>query len=154
MNALGRDALAPLRDAMAEWAMQWYPRECCGLIVERGGALESWPCDNLQDKLHAIDPELYSRSAVTAYNFDPRVFQRVSEAGGSVRAIFHSHTDRGTALGAYFSDEDILDALGGDLDGDPILPGMDYVVLSARVGGVDDMKLFRWDEQTRRFVEV
>lgn len=151
MSALELRSLEPLRAQMAEWAQRWYPSECCGLIVERGGALEVWPCDNLQDKLHGIDPELYTRSGITAYNFDPRVFQRVADAGGSVRAIFHSHTDHGTSNGAYFSDEDILDALGGDPDGDPILPGVDYVVLSARAAGVDDVKLFRWHEATRCF---
>ena len=145
--------LAPLRADMASWAMEWHPRECCGLIVERAGALEIWRCENLQDKLHAADPDSYKRSAVMAYNFDPRVFMRAEGQGGVVRAIFHSHTDAGTSDGAYFSDTDILDALGGDSDGDPLLPGIDYIVLSARASGVDDLKLFRWNDQTRTFEE-
>lgn len=142
-------ALESLMPEMVDWAMQGYPKEACGLILERDGALDVLCCENLQDKLHAMDSERYPRTAETAYNLDPMVLYRASEDGAAVRGIFHSHPDRG----AYFSDEDVLSALGGDPEGEPILPGVDYLVLSARADGVDDAKLFVWDEAERRFVE-
>ena len=149
MSELSLAHLEPLMAGMREHAMAWYPRECCGLVVETDGRLSAIHCENLQDKLHALDPASYPRTAETAYSLDPRVFMRVEEQGGSVRAIFHSHPDRG----AYFSDEDVLMALGGEAAGDPALPGVDYLVLSARAAGVDDAKLFAWDSETRSFKE-
>jgi proteasome lid subunit RPN8/RPN11 len=140
----------PLMDEMNAWCMRGYPNEACGLVVETAGSLSVLCLENLQDRLHALDPERYPRTAATAYNLDPRAFQRVEDAGGVVRAIFHSHPDRG----AYFSDEDILSALGGDPDGDPILTGVDYLVISARSDGCDDAKLYTWTITSRSFEEV
>ena len=150
MSTLSLERLEPLMGGMREHAMAWYPRECCGLVVEIDGQLSAINCENLQDKFHALDAESYPRTAETAYSLDPRVFMQVEEKGGVVRAIFHSHPDRG----AYFSDEDVLMALGGDSDGDPALPGVDYLVLSARAAGVDDVKLFTWNTETRSFTEL
>jgi|GEM_PF-1135358 proteasome lid subunit RPN8/RPN11 len=143
------DDVEPLMEAMAEWAMAAYPNEGCGLLVERQRTLEVVCCENLQDELHQLDPARYPRTAQTAYNLDPRVFCEVEDSGGRVRGIFHSHPDRG----AYFSDEDSLCALGGDVGGQPVLPGVDYVVLSARRDGVDDRKLFHWESEERVFRE-
>ncbi len=134
---------------MNAWAVQGYPNEACGLIVERDGRLAVTCCENQQDKLHALDPQRYTRTAATAYNLDPMEVVRVVEAGAVVRGVFHSHPDRG----AYFSDEDVLSALGGDPEGEPVLPGVDYVVLSVRAGGVDEARVYSWDGDARRFAE-
>ena len=134
---------------MSEWSMKGYPDEACGVVVEQDGVLSATCCENLQNKLHERFPERFTRNARTAYNMDPRVFYEIEEAGGTVRAIFHSHPERG----AYFSDEDVLAALGGDPDGEPVLPGVDYLVLSARKEGVDDAKLFSWNMKKRQFEE-
>ena len=142
--------MEPLMEAMAEWVMAAYPNEGCGVVVERQNMLEVVCCENMQDKLHQLDPARYSRTAQTAYNLDPRVLLDVEDSGGRVRAIFHSHPDRG----AYFSDEDSLSALGGHVDGQPILPGVDYLVLSARHDGVEDTKLFHWEPGERVFMEI
>ena len=149
MSALTMERLAPLMDEMNAWCMKGYPEEACGLVVETAGVLSAMCLENLQNKLHKLDPERYPRTAATAYNMDPRAFMKVDDAGGIVRAIFHSHPDRG----AYFSDEDVLSALGGDPDGEPILPGVDYLVISARESGCDDAKLFSWDEAGHCFQE-
>jgi proteasome lid subunit RPN8/RPN11 len=137
-------------EAMTEWVMAAYPNEGCGLLVERQSTLEVVCCENMQDELHQLDPTQYPRTAQTAYHVDPRVLCDVEDSGGHVRVIFHSHPDRG----AYFSDEDSLSALGGDVDGLPILPGVDYLVLSARHDGVDDRKLFHWESEERVYEEV
>ena len=153
MTTLTRETLGPLGPAMAEWVMAWYPREGCGLIVEEAGALRVVPCENRQDAARQRSPEMYLRDGTTAYLIDPMDYYAHYDEG-RLRAIFHSHTDVGTAYGAYFSAEDVLVALGGDTEGEPVLPGVDYVVLSARADGVDDMKLFHWDEQRRAFEEI
>ncbi len=137
-------------EEMRAWAMQGYPDEACGLIVEREGALAVECCENLQNQLHAVDPVRFERTAATAYNLDPMAVFRASESGAVIRGVFHSHPDRG----AYFSEEDALSARGGDPDGDPILPGVDYLVLSARRSGIDDHKLFVWNASSRGFEEV
>lgn len=141
--------LAELVPAMERWVSDGYPDEACGLILERAGALEVLCCENLQDKMHALDPTTWPRTARTAYRIDPLVLVKAEDGGAVVRGIFHSHPDRG----AYFSDEDVLSALGGDLNGDPILPGVTWVVLSVREAGVDDVKLFAWNDGTRAFEE-
>ena len=150
MSRLSLEQLQPLMKEMNDWCMAGYPNEACGLIVETDGVLSVLCLPNLQDRLHTLDPERYPRTASTAYNLDPRAFMKVEAAGGSVRAIFHSHPDRG----AYFSDEDVLSALGGDPTGEPILPGVDYLVISARASGCDDAKLFSWSSGLGAFEEA
>ncbi len=149
MPELTRHDLEPLLADMSEWAMLGYPDEACGLVVEKDGVLSVMRCKNLQNELHAKDPARFTRTAATAYNMDPMVFYDVEDQGGVVRAIFHSHPDRG----AYFSPEDTLSALGGEPDGEPILPDVAYVVISARAEGVDDWKLFHWSDAGHAFTE-
>ncbi len=143
-------ALDSLMPTMSDWAMRGYPEEACGLIVEHRGALEAVCCENQQNRLHALDPVTYPRSANTAYSIDPLELVRAEGAGKALCGIFHSHPDRG----AYFSEEDTLSALGGDPDGDPVLPGVAYLVLSARATGVDDARLFAWNAAARAFEEA
>jgi len=149
LRSLTLALVQPLMADMSDCAMSGYPDEACGLVVERDGRLNAVCCKNLQNELHQRFPDRYTRDARTAYNLDPRAIYEAQESGGVVRAVFHSHPERG----AYFSDEDILSALGGDPNGEPILPGVDYLVLSARADGIDDAKLFSWDVQTRLFEE-
>lgn len=142
------DDVSELSAPMIAWAQACYPNECCGLIVQTTtGQLDVIPCENLQDKLHARDPSHYPRTARTAYSLDSRILMSVADDGSVLRAIFHSHPDRG----AYFSDEDTIMALGGDPSGEPAFPGVDYIVLSARADGVDDVRLFRWNSVRRAF---
>ena len=143
------EQLQPLMSEMCQWAVESHPKEACGLIVERNGALEAMRCENLQDALNRRDPGRYPRTARTAYHLDGLALMRAEESGGVVRGVFHSHPDRG----AYFSDEDVLGALGGDPDGTPVLPGVDYLVLAARAAGVDDARLYSWAPEARTFRE-
>ncbi len=97
--------------------------------------------DNVYDRYRDADPGAYPRDARTAYLMDPGqqegLCQALEETGTPLACVFHSHVD----VGAYFSEEDQKAALW---DGEPLLPGVEYLVLSAREGGVDAAKAFRW----------
>jgi proteasome lid subunit RPN8/RPN11 len=147
-HELTGDDVSDLSAPMSAWAQACYPNECCGLVVQTAtGQLQAVECENLQDKLRALDSANYPRSARTAYSLDSRILITVADSGSTLRAIFHSHPDRG----AYFSEEDTLMALAGDPNGEPAFPGVDYIVLSARADGVDDVRLFRWNSVRRAF---
>jgi len=149
MLPLTLDSLAPLMDRVHQWVIQAYPNEGCGLIVERDGRLEAICCENEQDRLHALDSSRYPNTARTAYAVDPIRLMESQSNGFALRAVFHSHPDRG----AYFSSQDVLGALGGDPTGEPVFPGVDYWVLGTRSTGVEDARLFGWSSERRRFEE-
>ena len=125
-----------------------YPAESCGVIVTRNGERRLVPCRNVQNELHARDPQRYPRDARTAYYIDPADLLRIGRLEGegfTVTVIYHSHID----AGAYFSETDRRNAL---FDGEPLYPQATYVVTSVRGGRVDDMAGFRWDPVQRDFV--
>ena len=128
-------------------ARETYPLEACGLFVG-----SSWEgvrlaeLDNIQDALHARDPQRHPRTARTAYAMHPLRLSEAVDDGGGLLCIWHSHCD----VGAYFSDEDIRVALGGGTE--PLWPGVLYLVVSCRADGVDDLQLFSWDGNTGRFI--
>jgi proteasome lid subunit RPN8/RPN11 len=138
-----------LERARAQAAAE-YPAECCGVVLTRTGEPPQrifFPCRNVQDQLHARDPERHPRDARTAYYIDPRdllsIGRREAE-GYRVATIYHSHID----AGAYFSETDRRNAL---IDGDPAYPDAVYVVMSVVSGRVDDVKAYAWDPGRREF---
>jgi proteasome lid subunit RPN8/RPN11 len=103
-------------------------------MVDEARALE-----NLANREHAWDPELFPRTAREAYVLNPlhlkRALDEGDRAGRPVKAIYHSHCN----VGAYFSPEDQRFAA---VEGRLTYP-VCYVVTSVRDGGVvDDHKLF------------
>jgi proteasome lid subunit RPN8/RPN11 len=105
-------------------------------------------CRNVQNDLHARDPQRYPRDARTAYYIDPADLLRIGRLEGegfAVSVIYHSHID----AGAYFSETDRRNALLGD---EPAYPTATYVVTSVLGGRVDAMAAFRWDGTERDFV--
>ena len=56
-------------DAIYRYAEAEYPHECCGLLTDRssGVASQLHPCRNIQDRLHAEDPEQYPRTSRIGY---------------------------------------------------------------------------------------
>ena len=128
-----------------------FPREACGLLFGEDGALEVVPMENVQDRLHAADPERHPRTARTAYAFDPgkllRVLEEKEAASLPLRAIYHSHPDHD----AYFSEEDSAFAAPF---GEPSYPGVVYLVYSVRSGKAADLKAFDWSEESGAYVEV
>lgn len=131
-------------------AVAEYPAESCGVILTRAGERKLLPCRNIQNELHARDPERYPRDARTAYYIDPADLLRIGRLEGegfTVTVIYHSHID----AGAYFSETDRRNAMLGD---EPSYPQTTYVVTSVLEGRVDAMAAFRWDAGSRDFLPV
>jgi proteasome lid subunit RPN8/RPN11 len=137
-----------LLEALNRHAMSWFPKESCALLVSSPAGPEVVLAENLADRYHTLDPESYPRTAERAYVLNPLLIQRTEEAGKRLVAIVHSHV----AVGAYFSDEDVRQALSPFGDG-PLYPGVAYVVLDAQEGGVRGFKVFGWDDAQAAFVE-
>jgi proteasome lid subunit RPN8/RPN11 len=143
--------------------------EACGYL--RGPAEdpvrcdEAVPLDNLANKLHALDPDRYFRTARTFFAFNEKKFddavRRGRDEGRPVKVLYHSHLD----AGAYFSATDAAVLSFGEppaVEGGParLGPGpqwpLAFLVTSVRGGDagptVDDHKLFVWDGSA--FVEA
>ena len=116
-------------------------REACGFVVRRAAALEVVPVENVADAYHARDPARFPRTSRTSYLMDPkaqlRLLRALEQDGGEIVAVWHSHVEGG----AYFSAKDRADAT---VDGAPILPGAEYLVLGVRGGKVDEVRRFVW----------
>jgi adenylyltransferase/sulfurtransferase len=123
-------------EAIYAHARETYPEECCGFIFDG----EARRVQNRQNELHARDPEQFPRNARTAYNMGPRDIRALEDSLKTerpVRMIYHSHCD----VGAYFSAEDKRAATW---DGEPLFPGVDYLVVDAQKDGVRGARLFRF----------
>ena len=140
--------------AMFVHAQREYPAECCGIVTEDASSAQAvHSCENIQDKLHAADPETHSRTSRTAYRMnDMQVMKIQSEAervGGRIVAIYHSHID----VDAYFSRED-QDA--ATFFGEPTLSGRGLSHHSRKNARVDigGEKVFQWCDSSSKFEEV
>jgi proteasome lid subunit RPN8/RPN11 len=137
-------------EAIRRQAAEEYPEESCGVVLARGEERRLLRCRNVQNELHARDPQRNPRTARTAYHIDPQDLLRIGRLeseGFSVAVIYHSHVD----AGAYFSETDRRQALIGD---DPAYPGTTYLVTSVAGGRVEATAAFRWDPAHRDFVSV
>jgi len=136
------------REAIQGQAVEEYPHESCGVIVARAGERRLLPCRNVQNELHARDPQKHPRDARTAYYIDPKdllKIGRLETEGFRVAVIYHSHVD----AGAYFSETDRRQALVG---AEPAYPDAVYVVTSVVSGAVAAASAFEWSAATRDFV--
>lgn len=120
-----------------------YPNEGCGLVLRgKDGTLRVRPMENAYDRYHAKDPVTFPRTSRTAYRFDSKEFLAVSreadEKGEEVSCIFHSHAD----VGAYFSAEDRAMAAP---DGEPLMPGVAYLVVAIDQGRATAARVYRWN---------
>ena len=121
-----------------------YPNEGCGVLT-RSNATGRWrvvPMKNAYDEYRVRDPARFSRTSRTAYVFDSReqlrVWEEAESAGETVACIFHSHTD----VGAYFSHEDRAMAAP---EGQPLWPGVSYLVVAVDSGKATDARLYWWE---------
>ena len=133
-------------------ALSDYPDECCGLVLrDADGNASVVTCENIQDKLHARDPEEHPRTARTAYRMDDlqvaKTLQAAEETGGGLFAIYHSHIDCDT----YFSDEDQAAA---QFFGEPAYPGVSYLVISVVEEKIENRKAFCWSADSSQFEEI
>ncbi|MFZ5802127.1 MAG: Mov34/MPN/PAD-1 family protein [Candidatus Omnitrophota bacterium] len=152
---LSRAGLSPAVLApIFEQARREYPHECCGVVLGACGAGTAAgrvrPCVNVQDRMRAEEPGVFSRSAKDAYFIDPRELLAIEKEnrakGEEVRAIYHSHID----TTADFSVEDRAFAV---MEGEPACPGVRYLVVSVVKGEVRGFKLYHWDEGRKDFIE-
>jgi len=132
-------------------AREAYPEECCGMIIERDGREEIVLATNIQNDLHAQDPDQFPRTAAIAYTMGPEAARiLIGSERGELRllAIYHSHPEHE----AYFSQEDRKQACGAW--DEPIYPQAGYIVMSVRNREVRATKVFVWDAVARDYVET
>ncbi|MSP41466.1 MAG: hypothetical protein EXR70_23520 [Deltaproteobacteria bacterium] len=138
-------------NAVARHARETFPDECCGVILANGAHETVQPLDNIQNKLHALDPETYPRTAVIAYAMDLNELERVidngARNGANLKAFYHSHPDHE----AYFSAEDKAFA---SPFGEPTFPNATQIVVSIYGREVKRMCAFAWSQAQSDFVEV
>jgi proteasome lid subunit RPN8/RPN11 len=135
---------------IAAHAADAHPEECCGFVVRRGGEQCVARVTNIQNALHADDPQHFPRTAATAYTMGPNAVPLLiaHERGDLViEAIYHSHPGHE----AYFSAEDCRLATPW---GEPTSPDTAQIVVSVCAGRTTEMKAFRWNGETREFTEV
>ena len=132
-------------------AEETFPEECCGVVIANGGNERVQRLENIQNKLHALDPETYPRTAVIAYAMDPKelelVIDSAARAGAKLKAFYHSHPDHE----AYFSEEDKAFA---SPFGEPTFPSAAQIVVSIYHREVKRLAAFTWSDEENDFVEV
>jgi proteasome lid subunit RPN8/RPN11 len=139
-------------DAICHHAQETFPEECCGAILNHADVEEVHRITNVQNILHAKDPQRYPRDAATAYVGDSRELLRLNEemesGKVSLKAFYHSHPNHD----AYFSNEDKLQAMGWD--NEPSYPGAAHLVISIYEREVRVIRAYVWDELSKDFVEA
>lgn len=132
-------------------AQEAFPDECCGVIFSRNGTDRVVPLANIQNKLHALDPLTFPRSAIIAYAMDPLeldgVIRQAEAQGERLKAFYHSHPNHD----AYFSDEDKIFACPF---GEPTFPDTWQIVVSIYERRVKNIKAFVWSSEKLNFIEV
>lgn len=138
-------------DEISRHSQEAFPEECCGLVFSNGRSDRIRRVENIQNKLHALDPLTYPRKAEIAYAMDPQELEAIlreeERAGAGLKAFYHSHPQHA----AYFSAEDKAFATPF---GEPTFPDAAQIVVSVYDGAVKDVKAFAWSEQMKDFVEV
>jgi proteasome lid subunit RPN8/RPN11 len=138
-------------DAIKQHALDTYPDECCGVVVERHGREEVVRVTNLQDELHEKDPAQFPRTARIAYTMGAEAAPLLLAAErGELRlhAFYHSHPEHD----AYFSEEDRKQAFGGW--DEPNYPQAAQIVVSVYGRQVKDIAVFVWDDEKRDFLRT
>ena len=132
-------------------AQETFPEECCGVIFSAGAGDRAQRLRNMQNTLHALDPQTYPRTAEIAYAMDPieleSVIQDAESKGEKLRAFYHSHPNHD----AYFSAEDKAFACPF---GEPSYPDAAQIVISIYNRAVKIIRAFAWSEEKNDFVEV
>jgi proteasome lid subunit RPN8/RPN11 len=141
-----------MMEEIREHAEAAYPEECCGVVTASADAPDELArvrrCKNSQDQFHKLDPHTFPRTNRNAYFMDPKdllaIERECRERDERVRIIYHSHPD----AGAYFSEEDRRCAV---VDGAPLHPAVDYLVVSVRDGKAGESELFMWNSAAKCF---
>ena len=136
---------------ISKHAQETFPEECCGVILSNGESDQIHALKNIQNKLHALDPLTYPRTAAIAYAMDPleldQVIRQGEAKGQKLKAFYHSHPDHD----AYFSAEDKAFA---SPFGEPTYPDTAQIVISIYTRAVKIIRAFAWSEKDKDFVEI
>lgn len=132
-------------------AVDAFPEECCGVILDYAGREEVRRFKNIQNQLHALDPETYAREATIAYAMDPKELEttidEAAAAGAKIKALYHSHPGHE----AYFSEEDKAFAMPF---GEPTFPEAVQIVISIYDRVVKRICAHAWMDKKNDFVEI
>jgi len=138
-------------DEISRHAQETFPEECCGVVLSNGTVDFVRRLKNMQNRLHALDPQTYPRTAAIAYAMDPlelaTVIQQADSGGAQLKAFYHSHPDHE----AYFSEEDKAYA---SPFGEPTYPETAQIVISIYDRTVKSARAFAWSDNKKDFVEV
>lgn len=144
-------------DAMRAHAIEGFPEEVCGVVFASPRGQVVRRLRNVQNELHAKDPEQHPRTAATAYHMDSRelfeIEKQAREPGWRVLAFYHSHPQHD----AYFSPTDRAQASYTDpVDGSrgPTYAGAAWVVVSVHDRAVRDVRAYVWDDAVQDFSEA
>lgn len=123
---------APLADRLASLAEATPHEEVCGFVVADGqGQLDAVPMPNRaagdRREAYLVDPAAHLALA-----------RRLRAEGGRIVAVFHSHVEGPACL----SSRDLEGAIDG---GEPVLPGVDQIVIGLESGKVTQIRAFAWD---------
>jgi len=126
-----------------------YPEEGCGVVLE-GAAGTRWVAlPNAYAAWAARDPDAFPRDARSAFLFEPAqwlaLLKEADARAEKLLCVVHAHPDGQPALSA----EDTAQAAPG---GQPLLPGVAYLVVAIQQGRATAAAWARW--QAGRFVEV
>lgn len=136
---------------ISEHAEETFPEECCGVVLTSGSADHVERLKNIQNQLHAIDPQTYPRTASTAYAMDYKelelIIDNAKRNGVKFKAFYHSHPNHD----AYFSAEDKAFA---SPFGEPTFPGTAQIVVSIYDHLIKRMRAFAWSDEHNDFVEI
>jgi proteasome lid subunit RPN8/RPN11 len=138
-------------DAICHHAQETFPEECCGAIVVCPDGEEVRRVTNIQNAMHAKDPQSYPRDATIAYFMEPKellaIIKETDSGKATLKAFYHSHPNHD----AYFSAEDKALAMFGD---EPSYPDTAYLVISVYDRQVRTIRAYRWDEKAKDFVDT
>lgn len=147
MDFIARDKL----EEVLSHAVSDYPYEACGILLGKPGADKEdvlYTCTNIQNKMHEMYPDTFTRDARTAYYIDPKellkILQDAEKNNLAIKLFYHSHPDHD----AYFSEEDKKMAL---FDDEPVYPDARYMVISVYNKEIRDKAVFEWNEQNKAF---
>ena len=138
-------------EEIAQHAQETFPDECCGIVLSGPSGDRVHRLKNIQNQLHALDPQTYPRTAVIAYAMDPveleSVINNAQAAGARLKAFYHSHPNHD----AYFSEEDKAFA---SPFGEPTFPGTAQIVVSIYDRAIKRIGAFAWSEGKKDFIEI
>src|SRR5262245_2074752 len=93
-------------EEIAQHDQETFPVEYFGVIYHDRASDRVHRLKNIQNQLHALDPQTYPRTATIAYAMDYKELELVIDAaernGARLKAFYHSHPNHD----AYFSNED------------------------------------------------